>query len=81
HKLEESLLKTLAECPPELAGDLVQSGIWLTGGGSLLRGLAKRLQRRTGLTVHSDPDPFYSVSNGISKVTRDTSVYSSLLID
>ncbi len=79
-KLEEILMKTLADCPPELAGDLLLSGIHLTGGASQLRGLKERLSEKTRLAVHADPHPFQSVGMGISKVMRNQEGYKSLLI-
>lgn len=79
-QLEDLLVKTLADCPPELAGDLVVSGIHLTGGASQLRGFQPRLEKRTGLKVHCDQDPFNAVGKGISKVMRDTVGYKSIFI-
>ncbi len=79
--IEECLMKTLEECSPELAGDLIRSGIHLTGGCSQLRGLRHRLEKLTHLSVHSDPDPFNAVGKGISRVMRNPEHYKSLLIN
>ena len=59
---------TLERCPPELAADLVDRGIVMAGGGSLLRGIDKLLSEETGLPVHIADDPLSAVANGTGKV-------------
>lgn len=61
----------LNECPPELAGDLVDRGIVLTGGGSLLPGLDLLLHEATGLPVRLVDDPCRSVVNGLARWLTD----------
>lgn len=78
-KIEEAILQTLDECPPELAGDIYTNGIYLTGGGSLLRGLKDRLASRLQIHLHQDPHALNSVSNGISKVLRSDKPYRFVL--
>jgi len=65
--------------PPELASDLVDSGMVLTGGGSLLRGLDGLLSRETGLQVHRDPDPMTCVVRGAGMVLEDWPRYREVL--
>ncbi|MBI3602177.1 MAG: rod shape-determining protein [Candidatus Omnitrophica bacterium] len=55
---------TLEHTPPELAADLIDRGIVMAGGGSLLRGLDKRIAEETGLPVHVADDPLTAVVNG-----------------
>jgi rod shape-determining protein MreB len=63
-KIEEAILKALETTPPELAGDIYRRGLYLTGGGALLRGLDKRLSQKIKLPVHIAGDPLKSVVRG-----------------
>ena len=63
-KIEEAILKALEMTPPELAGDIYRRGLYLTGGGALLRGLDKRLSQKIKLPVHVADDPLKSVVRG-----------------
>jgi rod shape-determining protein MreB and related proteins len=63
-KIEEAILKALETTPPELAGDIYRRGLYLTGGGSLLRGLDKRISAKIKLPVHVADDPLKSVVRG-----------------
>jgi rod shape-determining protein MreB len=54
----------LETTPPELAGDIYRRGLYLTGGGSLLRGLDKRISQKIKLPVHVADDPLKSVVRG-----------------
>lgn len=63
-KIEEAILKALEITPPELSADIYQTGLYLTGGGALLRGLDKRVSRRTKLPVHVADDPLKAVVRG-----------------
>jgi len=60
-KIETAILNTLEMTPPELSSDIFETGIYLTGGGALLRGLDKRLHLITKLQVHVDEDPLRAV--------------------
>ncbi|MBN2143730.1 MAG: rod shape-determining protein [Candidatus Aureabacteria bacterium] len=62
---------TLDMCPPEIASDLVDKGVMLTGGGALLRGLDKLLEEKTGLKVIVSENPLISVAVGAGKVLED----------
>lgn len=63
-KVEEAILKALELTPPELSADIYRTGIYLTGGGALLRGLDKRISMKTKLPVHIAEDPLRAVVRG-----------------
>ena len=63
-KIEEAILKALEQTPPELASDIYRRGLYLTGGGALLRGLDKRISQKIKLPVHIADDPLKSVVRG-----------------
>ncbi len=79
--IEEAVLRALEATPPELASDIYRTGLYLTGGGALLRGLDKRISQRTKLNVHIADDPLRAVVRGTSKALSDTDRYASILID
>ena len=78
-KIEEAVLKALEDTPPELASDIYHRGIYLTGGGALLRGLDVRLSRRTKLTVHIAEDPLRAVVRGTGLALKNSDEYSFLI--
>jgi rod shape-determining protein MreB and related proteins len=78
-KIEDSVLKALELTPPELASDIYQTGIYLTGGGALLRGLDKRLEQKTKLAVHVPEDPLRAVVRGTGLALENTSGFSFLI--
>lgn len=63
-KIEEAVLKTLEATPPELSADIYQTGLYLTGGGALLRGLDKRISQKTKLPVFVAEDPLRAIVRG-----------------
>lgn len=63
-KIEEAVLKTLEGTRPELSADIYQTGIYITGGGALLRGLDQRIASKTKLPVHVAEDPLRAVVRG-----------------
>jgi rod shape-determining protein MreB len=67
----EAIRTTLERCPPELSADLVDRGMVLAGGGSLLRGLDKLIAEQTGLPVHRADDPLSAVAEGIGVVLNE----------
>ena len=71
---------TLERTPPELASDILDRGIMLTGGGALLRGLDERLRLETSLPVHVAEDPLTAVVRGTGKVLENLNQYSKVLI-
>jgi rod shape-determining protein MreB and related proteins len=71
--------KALEVTPPELAADIVDDGIVITGGGSLLRGLDTLLGQETGLPIHSDDEPLTSVVRGAGMVLDDWVKYQNVV--
>ncbi len=63
-KIEAAVLNALEMTPPELSADIFRTGIYLAGGGSLLRGLDKRIAQKTKLPVHVAEDPLRAVARG-----------------
>ncbi|MFS8639744.1 MAG: rod shape-determining protein, partial [Symbiobacteriaceae bacterium] len=63
----DTIKVTLERTPPELASDIMDRGIVMTGGGSLLRGLDRRVAEETGMPVHIAEDPLLSVALGAGK--------------
>src|SRR5690606_27744344 len=79
--VEHSIIQTLETCPPELAADIYESGLFVTGGGAMLRGLKPRLESRINLKVHIDKDAMFAVTRGISKVLKNPRKYSGVLFE
>lgn len=63
-KIEAAILAALEQTPPELYADIYQRGIFLAGGGALLRGLAKRLSEKHRIQFHVSEDPLHAVARG-----------------
>ena len=61
----------LEKCPPELAADIVDNGIYMTGGGALLDGLAEVMQKETGITTHIAENPLECVALGTGKALQN----------
>lgn len=78
-KVEDAILKALEMTPPELASDIYQTGLYLTGGGALLRGLDKRLESKTKLSVHVPEDPLKAVVRGTGLALKHSDKYSFLI--
>ncbi len=78
-KIETSILRALEQTPPELSSDIYKRGIYLTGGGALLRGLDKRISAKTKLNVHVAEDPLKAVVKGTGLALRNTKRYSFLI--
>lgn len=75
----EAVRLSLEETPPELASDILERGIVLTGGGALLRGLDKRLREETNLPVYVAEDPLTCVVRGTGKVLEDLNRFGKVL--
>ena len=71
---------TLDQCPPELAGDVMDRGIALTGGGALLRGLDERLREETGMPIQLADNPLESVVLGAGKCVEDFDALQQVLV-
>jgi rod shape-determining protein MreB len=78
-KIEDAILKALETTPPELASDIYRTGIYLTGGGALLRGLDKRVASKTKLKVHVADDPLRAVVRGTGIALKNTGRFSFLI--
>ena len=78
-KIETAILDTLAETPPELAADIYTNGIYLAGGGSLLRGLDQRIKSKTRLNVHIAEDPLRAVARGTGIALKNFNKFSFLI--
>lgn len=78
-KIETSILHVLELTPPELYSDIVENGIYLSGGGSLLRGLAKRLTDKINIQFHVAEDPLHAVARGTCESLKNTDRYSFLM--
>jgi rod shape-determining protein MreB len=74
-KIEEAILKALEQTPPELAADIYRRGLYLTGGGALLKGLDKRLSQKIKLPVHVADDPLKSVVRGTGLALKNYERY------
>jgi rod shape-determining protein MreB and related proteins len=71
HDIIDAVRTTLDRTPPELAGDIMDRGLVLTGGGALLRGLDERLRHETGMPVHVAEDPLHSVAIGAGRCVEE----------
>ncbi|MBO7581104.1 MAG: rod shape-determining protein [Bacteroidaceae bacterium] len=78
-KIETAVLQALEATPPELYADIVKNGIWLTGGGALLRGLDKRLSDKIQIPFHVDDDPLHSVAKGTGIALKNVNNYPFLM--
>ena len=78
-KIEEAIIRALETTPPELASDIFQTGLYLTGGGALLRGLDKRIAQKTKLNVHVADDPLRAVVRGTGIALKNTDKFSFLI--
>ncbi len=78
-KIEEAVLKALEVTPPELASDIYKTGLYLTGGGALLRGLDIRIASKTKLNVHIADDPLRAVVRGTGIALKNTDRFSFLI--
>ena len=78
-RIEDSVMETLSQTPPELAADIYNTGIYLAGGGSMLRGLDKRISAKTKLPVHIAEDPLRAVARGTSIALKNIDRYQFLM--
>jgi len=78
-RIVNAVRRALEMTPPELASDILEYGIVLTGGGSLIRGLAQLLMDETGLPVRVDEDPLTTVVRGTGRILDDYTRYGNVL--
>ena len=78
-KIETAVLAALEQTPPELYADIVRNGIWLAGGGALIRGLDKRLTDKIGIQFHIAEDPLLAVAKGTGVALKNIDNFSFLI--
>jgi len=78
-QIVNAVRRALEITPPELASDIVDRGIVMTGGGALIRGLDVLLTQETGLPIHVDEDPLTCVVRGTGRILDDEEKYWSVL--
>ena len=79
-RIEDAVMETLSQTPPELAADIYNTGIYLVGGGSMLRGLDKRISSKTDLPVYIAEDPLRAVVRGTGMALKNVNKYKGILI-
>jgi rod shape-determining protein MreB len=77
----EAVRRVLEKMSPELASDVAENGVWLAGGGALLKGLRLLLQQATGLEVRKSEDPLRSVIRGAGTVTEHFEFYRTVFLN
>ena len=78
-KLDNALMEVLEEMPPELYSDVVKNGIYLAGGGALIKGLDQRLSKKSGLPVHIADDPLRAIARGTCIALKNIGSFSFLM--
>lgn len=78
-KIESAVLNALENTPPELYSDILQNGIYLSGGGSMLRGISKRLADKIGIDFHVAQEPLLSVAKGTGIALKNVDKFSFLM--
>ena len=80
YQIISAIKRALDKTPPEHASDIIDFGIILTGGGSLLKDLDLHIRNKTGLPVHVAEEPLLSVVKGTGMILNDLKKYKSVLI-
>jgi len=80
NSIVDAVKNTLDKCPPELAADIMDKGIVLAGGGSMLKGLDERLKHETGMPIHIAEDPLFAVAIGSGKCLEEFESLKRVLI-
>ena len=78
-KIEAAVLNALENTPPELYADIIKNGIYLSGGGALLRGLDKRLSDKIGINFNIAEDPLHAVAKGTGIALKKIKRFSFLI--
>lgn len=78
-KIETAILSVLEQTPPELYADIVQSGIYMAGGGAMLRGLDKRFTNKINIPFHVAEDPLQAVARGTGIALKNSDNLSFLM--
>lgn len=78
-RIEAAILAALEQTPPELYADIYRRGIYLSGGGALLRGLAKRLETKHKIKFHIAEDPLHAVARGTGIALKNIDTFHFLI--
>ena len=78
-QIEEAIMSALFQTPPELSADIYNTGLYLTGGGSMLRGLDKRISQKTKLPVYVAEDPLRAVARGTGIAVKNIEKFPFLI--
>jgi rod shape-determining protein MreB len=78
-KMEVAILSALEQTPPELYSDIVKNGIYLAGGGALMRGLAKRFTDKINIRFHVADDPLHAVAKGTGIALKNIDKFKFLI--
>ncbi len=78
-KIEAAVLNALENTPPELYADIVHNGIYVSGGGALLRGIARRLREKINIPFHIADEPLFSVAKGTGVALKNVDRFSFLM--
>ena len=78
-KIEAAVLSALEQTPPEVYADVVRNGVYIAGGGALLRGLDKRLTDKIGIPFHVAEDPLHSVAKGTGIALKNIGRFNFLM--
>jgi rod shape-determining protein MreB len=79
-QIEDAIHQSLQVCPPELAADIYQTGIYVTGGNALLKGIKERFAKNFKLPVNIDQHSLTSVSKGVSHILSNPQKYKAVLL-
>ena len=78
-RIEDGVMETLSQTPPELAADIYNTGIYMAGGGAMLRGLDQRISKKTGLPVFLADDPLRAVVRGTGIALKNIDKFTFLM--
>lgn len=78
-KIETAILNVLEQTPPELYADIYKNGLFLAGGGALLRGIDKRISAKTNIPVHIAEDPLHAVARGTGIALKNSDKFTFLI--
>ena len=78
-KIEAAILSALEQTPPELYADIVKNGIYLAGGGAMLRGLDNRLRDKMNIQFHIAEDPLHAVAKGTGVALKNIEKFNFLI--
>lgn len=79
--LIESIIEVLESTPPEILSDIMQKGVYLSGGGALVKGLAELIENEINIPVHITADPLTAVARGTGIILEDLEKFKDILIE